>query len=87
MKIKNILTEPDILKFGFKKTESLGWTKYRLDNLQLVEVPTSQGKFIAFEYELNSQTKYRLLDLPALHIIYEFINNKPLVNENKLASN
>ena len=71
----------EIVSLGFLKIETLGWTKYRKNNFELVEIPTSKGLFIGFEYVFESQSKYKILKMEQLEQLYFILTGKKLKND------
>jgi len=81
-----IITSDYLESIGFEKqTYEFGWTNYRKDNLQLVNIPLKKGGFIVgYEYTLKFQAKYKYpIRLNEFKAIYLFINGKELPNEIK----
>ena len=75
-----IVTEKFLITKGFEEITSIGWTKYRKGNFELVEIPLMNGKTkLGFEYTVNMQTKYRVISkIEDLELIYEFIIGEKL---------
>ena len=71
----------EIESLGFIKKESIGWAKFRKNNFELVEIPTSKGLLIGFEYQYDSQSKYKILNMNQLKQIYFIITGKDLYND------
>jgi len=71
----------EIESLGFIKKESIGWAKFRKNNFELVEIPTSNGLLIGFEYQYDSQSKYKILNMNQLKQIYFIITGKDLYND------
>ena len=69
-----------LISKGFEKITSIGWTKYRKSNFELVEIHLVNGKTrLGFEYTVNMQTKYRVISkIEDLELIYEFIIGEKL---------
>ena len=73
--INQTLTPEHLILLGFEKITSIGWTKYRKGNFELVEIHLVNGKTrLGFEYTVNMQTKYRIISkIEDLEFIYKFI--------------
>ena len=78
--INQTLTPEHVILLGFEKINSIGWTKYRKGNFELVEIHLVNGKTrLGFEYVVNMQTKYRVISkIEDLELIYEFIIGEKL---------
>ena len=68
----------EIESLGFLRRETFGWAKYRKNNFELVEIPTSKGLFIGFEYVFESQAKYKILKMAELEQLYFILTGKQI---------
>ena len=73
-----MITAEEIENLGFVRNKSIGWGKFRKNNFELVEIPTTKGLLIGFEYQFDSQTKYKILKMEQLKQLYFIITGKEL---------
>jgi hypothetical protein len=76
-----IVTEEYLLNKGFEKEEfSIGWTKFRKEPLEIVQIPLKNGGFIfGFEYQFMEQPRYKYsITIEEVGQLYKILTKKEL---------